>query len=601
MTADAMPSRGTGGRLMIKKSVDQVIRESQAHLLKRSLGAVNLVLLGIGCIIGAGIYVMTGNAAANFAGPAVMLSFVVAGLACAFAGLCYAELASTMPVAGSAYTYSYTTLGEVFAWTMGWLLVLEYGVAASTVAAGWSGSLVSLLANFHIVIPDALTTSFIHSSLDKAGNALVFCTTSCPGTLVNPAPAGIHFNLLGSIGILSVTALLVLGVSESANVNNVIVLIKVGVLVAFVAMGIAFIHPENWTPFIPANEGEFKYGVPGIFRAASVIFFAYVGFEAVSTAAGEAKNPQRDMPIGILGSLLVCTLIYMAVAAVLTGVVPFRELGNAAPIALAVDRMGIGWFSILIKLGAVAGLTSVMLILTYGQTRVFYAMARDGLLPRVFAVLHDKFRTPWVGTIILGSVIAVLAAFLPIQILGDLVSLGTATAFGIVSLSVMFLRTTRPELTRPFSVPLSGSLLRLPVAYAVATGVVIGAMGFAYYFLKTAWAPAGAVVALLIGGALVVLNLKRRERFWVGIVPVLGIFFALVMILPLIDDVFRKLNAGDPLPAILLGGYAVLGAAIYAFYGVRHSRLAKGEDISEDYAGTEPFESQLVGIRDDHA
>jgi basic amino acid/polyamine antiporter, APA family len=586
MTADALPSRPQGGRLMIKKSVDQVIRESQAHLLKRTLGPVNLVLLGIGCIIGAGIYVMTGNAAANFAGPAVMLSFVVAGLACAFAGLCYAELASTMPVAGSAYTYSYTTLGEVFAWVMGWLLVLEYGVAAATVAAGWSGNVVSLLGNFGLSIPEGLTTSFVQA-------------VQGPGGLTFPVGEGV--NLLGALGILAITGLLVMGVSESANVNNVIVMIKVGVLLAFIAMGVFFINPENWTPFVPANEGEFKYGVPGIFRAASVIFFAYVGFEAVSTAAAEAKNPQRDMPVGILGSLFVCTLIYMAVAAVLTGVVPFRELGNAAPIALAVDRMGQTWFSILIKVGAVAGLTSVMLILTYGQTRVFYAMARDGLLPKVFAVLHDRFRTPWVGTIILGCAIAVLAAVLPIQIMGDLVSLGTATAFGIVSLSVMFLRTTRPELPRPFSVPLSGSMLPLPAAYAVATAVFIAAMGFAYYFLNTSWAPIGAGVALLVGLVLIVMSRKRQERFWIGLVPVLGIFFALVMVLPLIDDVFRKLGAGDPIPAMLLGGYAALGAAIYAFYGVRNSRLAKGEDISEDYAGTQPLESQLVGIREDHA
>ena len=586
MSVDA--AAGRGNRLTIKKSVDQVIRESQAHLLKRTLGPVNLVLLGIGCIIGAGIYVMTGNAAANYAGPAVMLSFVVAGMACVFAGLCYAELASTMPVAGSAYTYSYTTLGEVFAWVMGWLLVLEYGVAAATVAAGWSGNVVSLLANFGLQIPPEMTTSFVQAVTGPTGH-ITF-------------PIGEGFNLLGALGILAVTALLVIGVSESANVNNVIVMIKVGVLLAFIAMGIFYVNADNWVPFIPANEGEFKYGLPGIFRAASVIFFAYVGFEAVSTAAAEAKNPQRDMPIGILGSLVVCTLIYMAVAAVLTGVVPFRELGDPAPIALAVDRMDQAWFAVLIKVGAVAGLTSVMLILTYGQSRVFYAMARDGLLPRAFATLHDKFRTPWIGTIILGIIIAILAALLPIQILGDLVSLGTATAFGIVSLSVMFLRTTRPELTRPFSVPLGGGMVTRPVMILISLLVVLVAFAFAYYFLKTTWAITAGIVAIVVAVLWALLTWKRREqRMWVGLVPILGIFFALVMILPLIDDVFRKLGAGDPLPAILLGGYALLGAVIYLVYGLHNSKLAKGIDISEDYAGTSPLEADLVGIREGEA
>jgi APA family basic amino acid/polyamine antiporter len=525
MAVDAAPSRR--GRLTIKKSVDQVMREANTHALKRSLGPVNLVLLGIGCIIGAGIYVITGTAAANFAGPAVMLSFVVAGLACVFAGLCYAELASTMPVAGSAYTYSYTTLGEVFAWIMGWLLVLEYGVAAATVAAGWSGNVVSLLGNFGMVLPPEMTTSFV-STVQAADGSLSFVT-------------GAGFNIVAALGILAVTALLVIGVSESATVNNVIVFIKVGILLLFIGVGVAFVNADNWVPFIPENQGGFVYGWPGIFRAASIIFFAYVGFEAVSTAAAEAKNPARDMPIGILGSLIVCTIIYMATAAVLTGVVPYRELGVAAPIALAVDRMGMPWFSILIKVGTVAGLTSVMLILTYGQSRIFYAMARDGLLPRVFSVLHEKFRTPWLGTIILGALIAVAASLLPISILGDLVSLGTAAAFAIVCLSVMHLRKSRPELVRPFRVP---------------------------------------------GGP---------------IIPVLGILFALVMIAPLVLDIVGKAADGDPIPAILLSSYAAIGAAIYIFYGLKHSRLAKGEDVSLDYAGTAPLEADLVGIRDGDA
>ena len=293
-----------GGRLFIRKSVDQVQREAASHSLKRTLGAFHLVLLGIGCTIGAGIYVMTGNAAANFAGPGVMLSFIIAGTACGFAALCYAELSSTMPVAGSAYTYSYATMGEVFAWIMGWLLVLEYGVAAATVAVGWSGYVTSFLRDFGMVIPPEFTSSMVQSIAGSGG--LSFEVTG-------------NINLLATTAILAVTALLVVGVSESANVNNVIVFIKVGVLLAFIALGVGFINADNWVPFIPENQGGFTYGLQGVFRAASVIFFAYVGFEAVSTAAAEARNPQRDVPIGILGSLVVCTAIYIMVSAVLTG------------------------------------------------------------------------------------------------------------------------------------------------------------------------------------------------------------------------------------------------------------------------------------------
>lgn len=515
----------TGPRLLIKKSVDQIRQEAAASHLRRTLGAVNLVFLGVGCIIGAGIYVMTGSAAAHFAGPAVMLSFVIAGIVCVFAGLCYAELASTMPVAGSAYTYSYTTLGEVFAWIMGWLLVLEYGVAAATVAAGWSGNVTSFLGNFGVHLPAALTTSFIQA-VPSTGGAMAFT-------------AGHGLNLIAAFGIVGVASLLVLGVSESASVNNVIVVIKVGVLVVFVAFGISFVNVANWRPFIPPNEGGFTYGIPGIFRAASVIFFAYVGFEAVSTAAGEAKNPQKDMPIGILGSLLICTVLYMLVAAVLTGVVPFRQLGVPAPIALAVDRIGVPWISILIKIGAIAGLTSVMLILTYGQSRVFYAMARDGLLPGVFSRLHPRFRTPWIGTIILGLLIAVAATLLPIEILGDLVSLGTACAFAIVCVSVLWLRRTRPDLERPFRAP---------------------------------------------GGAMI---------------PLLGIAGSLVMAAPLIIDLSHKATHGDPIPAMILVSYIILGAVIYLGYGLSHSRLAQGLDVREDDVHPTPEEAIAHGVGKD--
>jgi len=520
--------RPPGPRLFIKKSIDQVIREANSHSLKRTLGPINLVLFGIGCIIGAGIYVMTGNAAATYAGPAVMLSFVVAGIACGFAGLCYAELASTMPVAGSAYTYAYTTQGELMAWIMGWLLVLEYGIAAATVAAGWSGNVISLLHQYGMEIPVQFTNSYIQAIPDAAG-VLTFS-------------GGHGFNLVAAAGILAVTLLLVIGVSESATVNNIIVFIKVGVLLAFIGMGVAYINVDNYTPFIPPNAGSFgTYGISGIFRAASVIFFAYVGFEAVSTAAAEAKNPQRDMPIGILGSLFVCTIIYMATAAVLTGIVPYKELGVPAPMALAADRMGIEWFAVFIKVGAIAGLTSVMLILTYGQSRVFYAMARDGLLPSAFATLHRKFRTPWIGTLILGVLIAIVAALLPIQILGDLVSLGTAVAFAIVCLAVMSLRKSRPDLPRPFTAP------------------------------------------------------------WGSITPILGVVFAVIMIAPLVIDIYNKAMKGDTIPAMLLGGYFAVGVMIYVLYGFWNSRLAKGLDILEDHTMTSPLEAGAHGIDDPKA
>lgn len=591
MTVDAAPR---GNRMFLKKSVEQVQRESNNHQLKRTLGKWNLMFLGIGCIIGAGIYVMTGNAAANFAGPAVVLSFIVAFFACVFAGLCYAELASTMPVAGSAYTYSYTTLGELFAWVMGWLLVLEYGVAASTVAAGWSGNVVSLLANFGMSIPSTWTTSFVQAVQGEGG--LTFVT-------------GGGANLLGAAGILAVTVLLVVGISESASVNNVIVFIKVGVLLLFVGVGAMFIFQhqaeaiDHWTPFIPPNEGGFQYGLPGIFRAASVIFFAYVGFEAVSTAAAEAKNPQKDIPFGILGSLLVCTVIYMLIAAVLTGIVDFRELGVPAPIALAVDRMGTDWFSILIKVGAVAGLSSVMLILTYGQTRVFYAMARDGLLPRFFAQLHGKFRTPWIGTIVLGCIIAIAAALLPIEILGDLVSLGTATAFGIVCLSVMYLRTREKQLERPFSIPFGGAMVPQYVMVLVASLVVAGFLAFFHYLLGSTWVGTGIVVMAVIMGLWLVFSLFQKAKVWIGPVPVFGIFFALVMTGPLVEDIVLKATTGDPIPAILLGSYAALGALIYASYGYWNSRLGKGlPQLDDDQAaGRGPEQAIAKGLGDGHA
>ncbi|MEM9966297.1 MAG: amino acid permease [Asticcacaulis sp.] len=532
---------GIFARLGLKKSILKIQTEAARSPLKRTLGPLNLISLGVGAIIGAGIFVLTGEVASGYAGPAIIFSFILAGIACALAGLCYAELASTMPVSGSAYTYAYGTMGEIFAWIMGWLLVLEYGVAASTVAVGWSGYVVSMLGDFGINFPQvsvagkdapALATPLIQAAnipvINAAGEEVHRTIFTMTGT----------FNLVAGLGIAAVSALLVAGVSESAKVNNAIVVIKVAVLLTFIAVGIAYINPENWQPFIPP-QGETwdKFGYGGILRGAAIIFFAYIGFEAVSTAAAEARNPSRDVPIGILGALIVCTALYIIVALVMTGVVPFPELASPAPIAVAIDRMGLEWanvplataeggqlnlISFLVKIGAVTGLASVMLVLVYAQTRVFYTMSRDGLLPAVFSKIHPKYRTPWLGTIVLGVAIATAASFLPIRILGDLVSLGTTIAFAIVCLSVIYLRVKHPEMERPFKVP-----------------------GGVY--------TAGA-----------------------GIFACLGL--AAFNFAPMIEHALND----NPLPLILLACYAAVGAVIYAAYGFWHSKLAKGIDITED-------------------
>jgi APA family basic amino acid/polyamine antiporter len=440
-----MANGGILGRILLRKSVAQIQAENDRSELKRTLGPVNLVLLGIGCIIGAGIFVRTGNAAALHAGPAVLLSFVVAGFVCALAGLCYAELASTLPVSGSAYTYSYTTLGEFAAWIMGALLLLEYGLAASVVAVGWSGYVSSLLGDFGIFISPELTGPMGHHL-----------------TLDSGATVQTLFNLPAFLVVLVLAALLTLGVSESATVNNFIVAIKVSVILGFILVGGWIIlqnlpqYLPNWQPFIPPQEGEGKFGIDGILRAASIVFFAYIGFEAVSTAGQESKNPKRDMPIGILGSLIVCTVLYMLVATVLTLIVNYKELNVPDPVAVAVEAFGPqwAWFASTIKAGAIIGLTSVILVLMYGQTRIFYTMARDGLLPGVFATVHKTFKTPWINTLLVGVVVAVAAGVFDINTLGDVTSVGTLAAFAIVCLAVIFLRQTRPDLPRGFKVPL---------------------------------------------------------------------------------------------------------------------------------------------------
>jgi APA family basic amino acid/polyamine antiporter len=412
--------------------------------LKRTLTARHLILLGIGAVIGAGIFVLTGQAAANHAGPAIMLSFVLAGFACAMAGLCYAEFASMMPVSGSAYSYSYATLGEFVAWFIGWCLVLEYLFASSTVAVGWSGYLVSFLT----------TTLGVPFPAQFASAPLAWVN----GEFV--ATEGL-INLPAVLIVAAVSGLCYVGITQSAFVNAIVVAIKVAVIAAFLGFGAQYVNPENWTPFIPANTGPGQFGMDGVFRAAAIVFFAYIGFDAVSTAAGEAKNPQRDMPIGILGSLAVCTVIYIAVCAVLTGMTHYTLLNTAKPVATALEEVlkadpgaSVGWLKTAVEIGAIAGLSSVILVMLMAQPRIFYSMSRDGLMPAIFGKVHPKFHTPYVGTIIVGIVACLLAGFMPLSVLGELVAMGTLIAFATVCLGVLILRHTRPDLARPFRVPM---------------------------------------------------------------------------------------------------------------------------------------------------
>ncbi len=471
-------------RLFRTKPIDQLIAEAEIpeHKMKKVLTATNLVLLGIGCVIGTGIFVLTGTAAALHAGPAITLSFLLSGVGCVFAGLCYAEFASMLPIAGSAYTYSYATLGEFLAWIIGWDLILEYLFASSTVSVGWSGYVVSFLSDFGIHIPAQLCHAPINYS-KEVGWYLTGSLVNLPSVLI----------------IIFITALLIVGIRESTRVNNIIVVVKVTVVLLFIAFGASYINFDNWEPYIPENTGIFgKYGLSGIFTGAGVIFFAYIGFDAISTAAQETKNPQRDMPIGILGSLAVCMVLYIAVSAVLTGIVDYRELNVPAPIALAIDKTGnaLFWLRPLIKIGAIAGLSSVILVLLLGQPRIFYTMANDGLLPKSFSKLHPKYRTPYVTTIMTGAAAAVISGVLPINILGELVSIGTLLAFVIVCVSVLILRIKKPHLDRPFKTPW--------VPFVPIMGIIIClsqmfALPFDTWVRLIAWMAIGLVIYFLYG------------------------------------------------------------------------------------------------------
>jgi APA family basic amino acid/polyamine antiporter len=508
--------------LFRRKSVTDLQAEALSdQSLKRALGPMNLTMLGIGAIIGTGIFVLSGHAAAANAGPAVVLSFVLAGTASAFAALCYSEFASLVPMSGSAYTYSYATLGELFAWIIGWDLALEYAVGAITVSVGWSGYVVSFLRDFGIHVPPQLSAARGTHLIDipaalaaslkvRAGWAAISTglveQISALGTDPASLPHAVAiFNLPAIFIVAVVTLMLVIGIKESAGFNDIIVIIKLAVVLLFIGGAVWAINPAHWHPFVPPNKGAWgEFGWSGVIRGASLVFFAYIGFDAVSTAAQEAKNPQRDMPIGIIGSLIVCTILYILVSGIATGVVPYPQLDVPDPIAKAADVAQMGWLARIIKLGAIAGLSSVILVMMLGQTRVFWTMSRDGLLPRFISNVHPRFKTPWIITIVTGVIVALVGGILDVGEAGELCNIGTLLAFAIVSIAVMVLRVREPNLPRKFKTP------------------------------------------------------------WVWVIAPLGVISSLILMAFLPARTWIR----------LLGWFA-LGMIIYFIYGVRHSKLAQ--------------------------
>ena len=466
--------------LFATKSLERLISEAgtgdSEHCLRRSLGAGALVALGIGAVIGAGIFSLAGEAAANNAGPAIVFSFILAGIGCGFAALCYSEFSSMIPIAGSAYTYAYATIGELFAWIIGWDLVLEYALGAATVSVSWSSHLLDLLNRFGIHIsPQYAASPF--EVVHLAGGATAHGIVNLPAIFI----------------IALITLILIVGIQESAGVNSVIVVMKVSVVLIFIVIGWSYIDHSNHVPFIPPNTtGEFgHFGLSGILRGAGVIFFAYIGFDAVSTAAQEAKQPQRDMPIGIMGSLAVCTVLFILYAFVLTGVVNYQLLGSAAPITLALAKMPYSWLSVAMDMAILAGLTSVMLVMLLGQSRVFYSMSRDGLLPGFFSKVHPKFRTPYQSNIILMVFVTILSGFLPISVLGTMTSIGTLFAFIIVCGAIIIMRRVRPEVPRPFKTPWVPLVPILGILFNLA---MIGGLGVDNWIRLIVWLAIGLAI-----------------------------------------------------------------------------------------------------------
>jgi len=463
--------------------------ETNPHTLKKTLGPISLMAMGIGAIIGTGIFVLTGVAAATRAGPALTLSFIVAGIASAFAALCYSEVATRVPIAGSAYTFAYASLGEFIAWIIGWDLVLEYALGAATVSIGWSGYFVAFMKNaFGVVIPPALQQS--HWIVGMGGSI-----AETTGVFNLPA-----FGIICLIGIL-----LYRGTRESALFNNIVVTLKVCVVLFFIAVGVGHVNTQNWIPYFP-------FGITGMLGGAAFIFFAYIGFDAVSTSAEECKDPKRDLPIGIIGSLAICTILYIVVVAILTGIVPYTHLNVPSPVAFAMDQVNMGWASLIISIGALAGLTTVLLVMMYGQTRVFFAMSRDGLLPAIFSKVHPTFRTPGLSTIIFTIFIALIAAFTPIGIVGALTNMGTLVAFILVSIALPIIRRNYPEATG-FTVP-GGPYIIPTISALLAFGLIISlAFGSPLWFgIPSPWF--GFIVWLAIG--LVVYFAYSRKHSTVG-------------------------------------------------------------------------------------
>ncbi len=445
------------------KPIDLIMKQSgdNEHGLKRTLTAFSITLLGIGAIVGTGIFVLTGVAAAKYAGPGLIFSFIVAGIVSGLAAICYAEFASTVPISGSAYTYSYATLGELIAWIIGWDLILEYAVGAGAVSIGWSGYIVDFLKSaLGITLPKAITAS--------------------------PFSGGI-VNLPAVIIILLVTGLLILGTSESTMVNNIMVGIKLVVIVFFLIVGVGHVNPANWQPFLP-------FGVGGIFRGASIIFFAYIGFDQISTSAEETKNPARDLPIGIFASLLICTVLYIAVTAVLTGAVSYTKLDVASPVSHALILLGLNVAGSIISIGAICGLTTVLIVLLYGQSRIFFSMARDGLLPGFFSKVHPRFRTPYLSSLLVGLVVAAIAGFIPIDVVAELTNIGTLAAFVLVSVAVLVLRRTQPDLKRGYRVPF---VPFIPILSIIASIVLIVSLPIVTLIRFVVWLLLGFIIYFL--------------------------------------------------------------------------------------------------------